>query len=71
MRSIALPFRRPSTLAQAVRAAMLCLPLATLATSPAAWAQSASQQSVRGYDIPAGPLSSALSRLAASPAKPG
>ena len=30
MRSIALPFRRPSTLAQAVRAAMLCLPLATL-----------------------------------------
>lgn len=64
MRSIALPFRRPSTLAQAVRAAMLCLPLATLATSPAAWAQSASQQSVRGYDIPAGPLSSALSRFA-------
>jgi len=43
---------------------MLCLPLATLATSPAAWAQSASQQSVRGYDIPAGPLSSALSRFA-------
>lgn len=64
MRSIALPFRRPSTLAQAVRAAMLCLPLATLATSPAAWAQSASQQAVRGYDIPAGPLSSALSRFA-------
>ncbi len=64
MRSIALPFRRPNTLAQAVRAAMLCLPLATLATSPAAWAQSASQQSVRGYDIPAGPLSSALSRFA-------
>ncbi|QUE75907.1 TonB-dependent siderophore receptor [Stutzerimonas stutzeri] len=64
MRSIALPFRRPSTLAQAVRAAMLCLPLAALAASPAAWAQSASQQSVRGYDIPAGPLSSALSRFA-------
>lgn len=64
MRSIALPFRRPSTLAQAVRAAMLCLPLAALAASPAAWAQSASQQSVQGYDIPAGPLSSTLSRFA-------
>ncbi|HCJ29519.1 MAG TPA: TonB-dependent siderophore receptor [Pseudomonas sp.] len=64
MRSIALPFRRSSTLAQAVRAAMLCLPLAALATSPAALAQSASQQSVRGYDIPTGPLSSALSRFA-------
>ncbi|MCG6541426.1 TonB-dependent siderophore receptor [Pseudomonas sp. KSR10] len=64
MRSIALPFRRSSTLAQAVRAAMLCLPLAALATSPMALAQSTSQQSVRGYDIPRGSLSSALSRFA-------
>ncbi|KJH79795.1 TonB-dependent siderophore receptor [Stutzerimonas stutzeri] len=64
MRSIVLPFRRSSTLAQAVRAAMLCLPLAALATSPMALAQSTSQQSVRGYDIPRGSLSSALSRFA-------
>lgn len=64
MRSIALPLRRPSTLTQAVRAAMLCLPLAALLTSPVALAQSTSQQAVRGYDIPAGPLSSALSRFA-------
>lgn len=64
MRPIVLPFRRPSTLAQAVRAALLCLPLAALATAPMAMAQSASQQSVRGYDIPAGPLSSTLSRFA-------
>ena len=64
MRSIALPLRRSSTLTQAVRAAMFCLPLAALATSPVALAQSASQQAVRGYDIPAGPLSSALSRFA-------
>ncbi len=64
MRSIALPFRRSSTLAQAVRAAMLYLPLAALATSPMALAQSTSQQSVRGYDIPRGSLSSALSRFA-------
>ncbi|MFL9813872.1 TonB-dependent siderophore receptor [Stutzerimonas sp. VN223-3] len=64
MRSVALPLRRSCTLTQAVRAAMLCLPLAALATSPMALAQSASQQAVRGYDIPAGPLSSALSRFA-------
>ncbi|WP_217475712.1 TonB-dependent siderophore receptor [Stutzerimonas stutzeri] len=64
MRSIVTPLRRSSALGHAVRAALFCLPLAALASSPEALAQSASQQSVRGYDIPAGPLSSALSRFA-------
>ena len=64
MRSNALPQRRSSTLSQAVRAAMLCLPLATFATAPMALAQSVSQQTARSYDIPAGSLSTALSRFA-------
>ena len=52
-------------LAQAIRAALFCLPLATLVAAPAVLAQSAaSEQSVRHYEIPAGPLSSALSRFA-------
>ncbi len=62
MRSIA-PLRR-SSLSRAIRAAMFCLPLTTLVASPTALAQAASQQEVRGYDIPAGPLSSTLSRFA-------
>ncbi len=62
MRSIA-PLRR-SSLSRAIRAAMFCLPLTTLVASPTALAKAASQQEVRGYDIPAGPLSSTLSRFA-------
>ena len=64
MRSNALPLRRTISLSHAVRAAMLCLPLTAIAVAPVALAQSASQQTARGYDIPAGPLSSALSRFA-------
>ena len=65
MRSSALPFtpNRSRTLALGIRAALLCLPLA--AVVPAiAQAQAATQQAVRSYDIPAGALSSALSRFA-------
>ncbi|WP_312929594.1 TonB-dependent siderophore receptor [Stutzerimonas nitrititolerans] len=59
------PYHRSRPLAQAIRAALFCLPLATLVAAPAALAQSAaSEQSVRSYEIPAGPLSSALSRFA-------
>ncbi|MFV0454629.1 MAG: TonB-dependent siderophore receptor [Pseudomonas sp.] len=59
------PHHRSRPLVQAIRAALFCLPLATLVAAPAALAQSAtSEQSVRSYEIPAGPLSSALSRFA-------
>ncbi|WP_312484344.1 TonB-dependent siderophore receptor [Stutzerimonas nitrititolerans] len=59
------PYHRSRPLVQAIRAALFCLPLATLVAAPAALAQSAaSEQSVRSYEIPAGPLSSALSRFA-------
>ncbi len=64
MRSTALPVRRPRPLSQAIRAAMICLPLATVAVAPAALAQSVQQQTERSYDIPPGSLSSALSRFA-------
>lgn len=64
MRSTALPLRRPRSLSQAVRAAMLCLPLAAVVVAPVALAQSVGQQTARSYDIPAGSLSSALSRFA-------
>src|SRR5690606_39269592 len=57
------PLYRSRPLDQAIRAALFCLPL-TLVAAPAALAQSASEQAVRSYDIPAGPLSSALSRFA-------
>jgi len=65
MRSTALPFipNRSRALALGIRAALLCLPLASIVPG-AAMAQSATQQVVRSYDIPAGPLSSALSRFA-------
>ncbi|WP_313110748.1 STN domain-containing protein, partial [Stutzerimonas nitrititolerans] len=59
------PYHRSRPLVQAIRAALFCLPLATLVAAPAALAQSAAnEQSVRSYEIPAGPLSSALSRFA-------
>jgi len=59
------PLYRSRPLAQAIRAAMFCLPLATLGASPVALAQpAASEQSMRHYEIPAGPLSSALSLYA-------
>lgn len=58
------PVRRSNPLSLAIRAAMLCMPLATIAVAPMALAQSAQQQAVRSYDIPAGSLSSALSRFA-------
>ena len=64
MRSTALPARRPRPLSQAIRAAMICLPLATVAVAPGALAQSVQQQTARSYDIPPGSLSSALSRFA-------
>ena len=64
MRATASPVRRPSSLSLAIRAAMLCMPLATIAVAPMALAQSAQQLAVRSYDIPAGSLSSALSRFA-------
>ncbi len=64
MRVTASPVRRPNSLSLAIRAAMLCMPLATIAVAPMALAQSAQQQAVRSYDIPAGSLSSALSRFA-------
>jgi iron complex outermembrane receptor protein len=64
MRSSALPLRRSITLSQAVRVAMLCLPLTPIAAAPMALAQTASQQAARSYEIPAGPLSTALSRFA-------
>ncbi len=65
MRSTALPFipNRSRALALGIRAALLCLPLASVVPG-AAMAQSATQQVVRSYDIPAGPLSSVLSRFA-------
>ncbi|RYJ60687.1 TonB-dependent siderophore receptor [Pseudomonas songnenensis] len=64
MRSTALPFLpdRSRALALGIRAALLCLPLSI--APGLAIAQSATQQAVRSYDIPAGPLSSALSRFA-------
>ncbi len=66
MRSSALPFtpNRSRTLALGIRAALLCLPLAAVVPA-VAQAQAATQQAVRSYDIPAGALSSALSRFAA------
>ncbi len=65
MRSTALPFipNRSRALALGIRAALLCLPLASVVPG-VALAQSATQQAVRSYDIPAGSLSSALSRFA-------
>ncbi|WP_313477927.1 TonB-dependent siderophore receptor [Stutzerimonas kunmingensis] len=65
MRSSALPFipNRSRALALGIRAALLCLSLASVVPG-AAMAQSATQQVVRSYDIPAGPLSSTLSRFA-------
>jgi iron complex outermembrane receptor protein len=65
MRSTALPFspNRSRALALGIRAALLCLPLASVAPG-IALAQAATQQAVRSYDIPAGLLSSALSRFA-------
>ncbi len=64
MRSTALPFLpdRSRALALGIRAALLCLPLSI--APGLALAQSTTQQAVRSYDIPAGPLSSALSRFA-------
>lgn len=64
MRSTALPFLpdRSRALALGIRAALLCLPLSI--APGLAIAQSTTQQAVRSYDIPAGPLSSALSRFA-------
>ncbi|HHH7388954.1 TPA: TonB-dependent siderophore receptor, partial [Escherichia coli] len=64
MRSTALPFLpdRSRALALGIRAALLCLPLSI--APGLANAQSTIQQAVRSYDIPAGPLSSALSRFA-------
>ncbi len=64
MRSTALPFLpdRSRALALGIRAALLCLPLSI--APGLANAQSTTQQAVRSYDIPAGPLSSALSRFA-------
>lgn len=64
MRSTALPFLpdRSGALALGIRAALLCLPLSI--APGLANAQSTTQQAVRSYDIPAGPLSSALSRFA-------
>lgn len=63
--------RTPSTrpvlqpLRRAVRAAMLAMPLATLTPCLAGLAQAAdSQQTLRSYAIPAGTLSTALSRFA-------
>jgi iron complex outermembrane receptor protein len=67
MRSTCLPLlpSRSHALTGAGRAALLCLPLGALAPALASAAEnSASQQAVRSYDIPAGPLSSALSRFA-------
>jgi len=64
MRSNALPPRRSNPLSRAVRAALLCLPLTAIAAAPVALAQSAAEQTARSYDIPAGSLSSALSRFA-------
>ncbi|MGE4405642.1 TonB-dependent siderophore receptor [Pseudomonas sp.] len=67
MRSTCLPLlpSRSRALTGAVRAALLCLPLGALAPALASAAEnSASQQALRSYDIPAGPLSSALSRFA-------
>ncbi len=62
MHSVA-PLRR-SSLSSAIRAALFCLPMATLVAAPTVLAQAAAQQQMRGYDIPAGPLSSVLSRFA-------
>ncbi len=64
MRSNALPPRRSNPLSRAVRAALFCLPLTAIAAVPVALAQSAAEQTARSYDIPAGALSSALSRFA-------
>lgn len=63
MRPHALPLRR-NTLSRSIRAALLCLPLATLSAVPVALAQVASEQGLRHYDVPAGALSTALSRFA-------
>jgi len=65
MRSTVLPFipNRSRALALGIRAALLCLPMASVVPG-IALAQSATQQTVRSYDIPAGPLSSTLSRFA-------
>jgi len=63
-----LPLRpRPHRLALAVRAAMIALPMAAVGAMPsAALAQAASQAQVEhDFDIPAGPLSTALTRAAA------
>ncbi len=58
-------FHRSRPLTQAIRAAVFCLPLASLVVAPVALAQFAiSEQSAHYYEIPAGPLSTALSRFA-------
>src|SRR5699024_9306801 len=58
-------FHRSRPLTQAIRAAVFCLPLASLVVAPVALAQFAiSEQSAHDYEIPAGPLSTALSRFA-------
>ena len=59
MRSRSLPCT-PRPLTRAVRAAVIALPLSILAAPPA----SAAETDARRYEIPAGPLSSALSRFA-------
>ncbi len=59
------PFQHSQRLTHAIRAAMFCLPLATMVAPPAALAQSAaSEQALRSYAIPPGSLSSVLSRFA-------
>ena len=56
---------RSCPLNQAIRAALLCLPLTTLVAPLVALAQPiSSEQTLRHYEIPSGPLSSALSRFA-------
>ncbi|WP_314409981.1 TonB-dependent siderophore receptor [Pseudomonas kuykendallii] len=59
MRSRSLPCT-PRPLTRAVRAAVIALPLSVLAAPPA----SAAETDARRYEIPAGPLSGALSRFA-------
>ena len=59
--------QRPASqaLRRAIRAAVLAMPLAALQPVLAGLAHAAdAQHSLRSYDIPAGPLSSALSRFA-------
>ena len=63
------PLPHPQRLALAVHTALLALPMATLSTAPsAAHAQTTAQstaQAEHDFDIPAGPLSTSLTRVAA------